>query len=186
MMMIPPHLDFWARRIQLMVKPRRFEHVLRVAELSHQIAQSNGLDADLAYEAGLLHDIARDISSTDLLKLAPPECPIDERHPLALHGRAGRALLEYWGYSNEDVLCAVEEHTTGPTPNRPISAVVYIADVSEPGRNVNHHIREMAFHDLQGALDLAIGSKVRYLMGRGIEVHPRTMKVFEALTSGDR
>lgn len=181
MMTIPPHLDFWARRIQLMVKPRRFEHVLRVAELASQIAQANGLNADLAYEAGLLHDIARDVSSTDLLKLAPPECPIDEQHPLALHGRAGRALLEYWGYANQDVLYAVEEHTTGPHPERPISAVVYIADVSEPGRNVNHHIREMALHDLKGALDLAIGSKVRYLQGRGIHVHPRTMQVYEAM-----
>ncbi|WP_229684766.1 bis(5'-nucleosyl)-tetraphosphatase (symmetrical) YqeK [Deinococcus roseus] len=180
-MMIPPHLEVWARRVQLMVKPRRFEHVLRVAELACQMARANGFDEALAYEAGLLHDIARDVSSMDLLKLAPPECPIDAAHPLALHGRAGRALLEYWGYTNEEVLWAVEEHTTGPSPDRPISKVVYIADVSEPGRNVNHHIREMAFHDLQGALDLAIGSKVRYLQGRGIQVHPRTMQVFNSL-----
>ena len=176
----------WIDRIQAMVKPRRFEHVMRVAELARDIARSNGLNPGLAYLAGVLHDVARDLPDSELLRLAPAECPIDLRHPLALHGRAGRTLLERWGFSaqtaaEQTVLEAVEDHTTGPRSGNPVSACVYIADVSEPGRGVNADIRELAMTDLHAALKRAIVSKVTYLQGRGIEVHPRTLATFHSL-----
>lgn len=176
--------DCWLERVRLMVRPRRFEHVLRVAALAHEIALANGLDAQRAYAAGVLHDIARDLPDSELLRLAPPECDIDAAHPLAVHGRAGRALLTRWGYQDCTVLEAVEDHTTGPRPGNSVAEAVYVADVSEPGRGVNAEIRELALRDLHAASELAIVSKVTYLMGRGIRVHPRTARVYEQLTAG--
>lgn len=173
----------WPERVRLMVKPRRYEHILRVAELAAQIARGAGLDEDRAYAAGLLHDIARDLPESELLRLAPPECDIDSAHPLALHGRAARTLLERWGYGDPTVLEAVEDHTTGPRGGNPIASCVYVADVSEPGRGVNDDIRELALHNLEAALDRAIISKVTYLQGRGIRVHPRTLQAYHALPS---
>ena len=176
-----PQLADWQGRVRLMVKSHRYEHVLRVADLACQIAQANGLDAERAYLAGILHDIARDLPNAELLRLAPPEVPIDAAHPLALHGRAARTLLERWGFTDEVVLEAVEDHTTGPRSASPVSACVYVADVSEPGRGVNHNIRELAMVDLEGALAQAISSKVRYLQARGIPVHPRTLAAYRGL-----
>ncbi|XLE15145.1 bis(5'-nucleosyl)-tetraphosphatase (symmetrical) YqeK [Deinococcus altitudinis] len=183
---VPGHLQGWLARVQLMVKPRRFEHIMRVAELAREIARANGIDPQLAYWAGVLHDVARDLPDGELLRLAPPECAIDAAHPLALHGRAGRTLLEHWGFSGrtpegQTILEAVEDHTTGPRPSNGVSACVYIADVSEPGRGVNADIRELALYDLPAALRQAIVSKVTYLQGRGIEVHPRTLDAYLAL-----
>ncbi|GGJ85568.1 phosphohydrolase [Deinococcus aquiradiocola] len=182
----PEVMQGWLSRVQLMVKPRRFEHVMRVAHLARDIALANGIDPQLAYWSGVLHDVARDLPDSELLRLAPPECDIDAAHPLALHGRAGRTLLEHWGLQGRTerertVLEAVEDHTTGPRSGNPVSACVYIADVSEPGRGVNADIRELALHDLPAALRQAIVSKVTYLQGRGIEVHPRTLRTFHDL-----
>lgn len=171
----------WESRIRLMVKPRRFEHVLRVASLARDIAHANRLDERRAYAAGMLHDIARDLPDSELLRLAPPESEIDLRHPLALHGRAARTLLSQWGYSDEVVLEAVEDHTTGPRSSSGVAACVYVADVSEPGRGVNDDIRELALQDLNAALARAIGSKVLYLQERGITVHPRTLDAYRQL-----
>ncbi|WP_189065284.1 MULTISPECIES: bis(5'-nucleosyl)-tetraphosphatase (symmetrical) YqeK [Deinococcus] len=171
----------WEERVRLMVRPRRYEHVLRVAELAAQIALANGLDDMRAYAAGILHDIARDLPDSELLRLAPPECEIDAGHPLALHGRAARVLLERWGYQDQVVLEAVEDHTTGPRGGNRVADCVYIADVSEPGRGVNADIRELALRDLNAALERAIVSKVTYLQGRGIQVHPRTLQAYHAL-----
>ncbi|KQQ97738.1 bis(5'-nucleosyl)-tetraphosphatase (symmetrical) YqeK [Deinococcus sp. Leaf326] len=182
-----PALGAWEARVRLMVRPRRFEHVQRVATLARQIAVANHLSAqqiEQAYAAGILHDIARDLPDAELLRLAPPECDIDALHPLALHGRAARTLLEHWGYRDAVVLEAVEDHTTGPRGGNPVAACVYIADVSEPGRGVNDDIRELALHDLGAALNRAIVSKVTYLQGRGITVHPRTMTAYQALEPG--
>jgi predicted HD superfamily hydrolase involved in NAD metabolism len=192
----PTQFHSWLPRVQLMVKPRRFEHVMRVAELARDIARANGINPQLAYWAGVLHDVARDLPDSELLRLAPPECAIDSAHPLALHGRAGRALLEHWGLGGQGlgiqglgsqgedqrvILEAVEDHATGPRVGNGVSACVYIADVSEPGRGVNADIRELALRDLQGALQRAIVSKVTYLQGRGIEVHPRTLATYHSL-----
>ncbi len=175
-------LDAWEARVRLMVKPRRFEHVLRVAQLAGALARAAGGDGERAYLAGVLHDIARDLPDAELLRLAPPECPIDAAHPLALHGRAGRALLTRWGFTDEVILEAVEDHTTGPRGGgNLVSAALYVADVSEPGRGVNEDIRALAHRDLGAALAQAVGAKVRYLRGRGIEVHPRTLLAHGAL-----
>lgn len=180
---LPPlgQLAEWEARVRLMVKARRFDHVMRVAALAHEIAVANRLDAERAYLAGVLHDIARDLPDRELLRLAPPEVPIDAAHPLALHGRAARTLLERWGYHDPVVLQAVEDHTTGPRSDCPVAACVYVADVSEPGRGVNQNIRELAMVDLEGALALAISSKVHYLQARGIPVHPRTLEAYRGL-----
>ena len=181
---LTPDLGHWEARVQLLVKPKRYAHVQRVALLAQQIAQANTLtdrQIEQAYAAGILHDIARDLPDTELLRLAPPECDIDAKHPLALHGRAARTLLERWGYTDPVVLDAVEDHTTGPRGHSPVSACVYIDDVSEPGRGVNDDIRELALRDLNAALNRAIVSKVTYLQGRGIQVHPRTMQCYDAL-----
>ena len=178
-------LENWAARVRLMVKPKRYEHVCRVAQLAYEIAVGNSLGAECAaraYAAGILHDVARDLPDAELLRLAPPECAIDEQHPLALHGRAARRLLERWGYADRVVLEAVEDHTTGPRAGQVVSACVYIADVSEPGRGVNHDIRELALTDLGAALERAIVAKVNYLQRRGIQVHPRTLECYRGLS----
>jgi len=154
---------------------------MRVAELARDIARANHLDEERAYFSGIVHDIARDLPYGELHRLAPPENDIDARHALAVHGRAGRVLLQRWGLCDEVVLEAVEDHTTGPRGGNLVAVALYVADVSEPGRGVNHDIREMAFSDLSGAFTRSISSKVHYLQGRGIPVHPRTLLAYHNL-----
>lgn len=173
--------SFWAERVRPLVKQERFAHIERVACLARDIALANGLDADKAYLAGILHDVARDMGDAELLRLAPPESEVDVQHPLSLHGRAARTILECWGVTDSDILDAVEEHTTGPRDGKPLSICVYVADVSEPGRGVNDHIRELAFSDLERAYREALCCKVQYLQRKGKTVHPRTMAAYENL-----
>ena len=164
-----------------MVCSKRLEHILRVAELARAIAAANGLNAHQAELAGVLHDLARDLNAHELLELAPPETPLDAENPMALHGRAARTLLEQWGFDDPVVLEAVEDHVTGPRGGNLIALAVYIADVSEPGRGVNHDIRELAFVDLQRAYTAALCCKVKHLERVGKPVHPRTQAAYDAL-----
>lgn len=173
--------SFWAERVRPLVKRERFAHIERVACLARDIALANGLDADKAYLAGILHDVARDMGDAELLRLAPPESEADVQHPLSLHGRAARTVLERWGVTDADILDAVEEHTTGPRDGKPLSVCIYVADICEPGRGVNAHIRELAFSDLERAYREALCCKVQYLQSKGKTVHPRTMAAYENL-----
>ena len=174
-------IEAWIERVRGNVKPARFEHIMRVAELAQAIAAANGLDAARAHLAGVLHDLARDLPPEELLRLAPPENEMDAGHPMALHGRAARAILESLGFEDGEVLEAVEDHVTGPRGGNRIALAVYVADVSEPGRGVNDHIRELAFTDLEGAYAEALFCKVTYLEANDKPVHPRTRAAFERL-----
>lgn len=172
----------WTQEVRERVTPERWEHIKRVALLAAQIAYAAGLDTRRAYAAGILHDLARDLSAAELLQLAPPECALDREAPLSVHGRAARALLETLGFPDAAVLGAVEDHVTGPRPEADdIAGCVYVADVSEPARGVNDDIRALALRDLPAALREAIASKVKYLEGRGLTVHPRTLKLYRWL-----
>jgi predicted HD superfamily hydrolase involved in NAD metabolism len=170
--------------VRAKLSPQRFEHVMRVAELTESIGRANRFDEGelrAALLAAVLHDVARELSDEELFRLAPPENSLEEEEPLALHGRAGRAIASAWGVSDERVLEAIEGHVFGVRRGDRIGMAVYIADVSEPGRGVNDDIRHLAMQSLERAYRKAVTTKVAYLQSRGKGIHPRTLAVHDEL-----
>jgi predicted HD superfamily hydrolase involved in NAD metabolism len=171
-------------RVESLVSPSRFQHILRVVRLADSIAVSNGFDEDERQGtqlAALLHDAARDLPAAELFRLAPPRDELEACNPLSVHGRAASALAEEWGVSDERVLHAISGHVFGVLPHQQVGMAVYVADVSEPGRGVNDDIRELAICDLRAAYRRAVKVKVVYLRNNGKAVHPETLKVYEQL-----
>ena len=176
----------YCERVRRLVPPERYAHVMRVAALADAIALANGFSRDerrATALASVLHDVARDLSEERLLELAHPEFPVEERHPLAVHGRAGRAIAVSWGVIDERVLDAIEHHVCGPRFGDRVAMAVYVADVSEPGRGVNDDVRALAMRDLGRAYRRALECKVRYLRSHGKAIHPRTLKVHDELAT---
>ncbi|MDZ7703074.1 MAG: bis(5'-nucleosyl)-tetraphosphatase (symmetrical) YqeK [Trueperaceae bacterium] len=174
----------YCARVKQMVTPKRFEHIVRVAILAETIAIANDFsrgDLRATSLAAVLHDAARDLPPDEMFALAPPECPLEQQHPLSVHGRAARALAEGWGVSDERVLSAVEGHVFGVSHDNRVGMAVYIADVSEPGRGVNDDIRNLAMRNLFRAYQRALDSKVTYLRSKGKAVHPETLKIHQEI-----
>ncbi len=174
----------YCERVKALVTPERFEHIVRVAILSETIALANNFSAEelrAASLAAVLHDAARDLPTEELFALAPPQTELEKQHPLAVHGRAGRRLVERWGVSDERVLAAIEGHVFGVSLKHRIGMALYVADVSEPGRGVNEDIRKLAMNNLQKAYRHAVDSKVRYLRKKGKAVHPATLAVYQEI-----
>ena len=172
------------KRVRRLVSGARFEHVERVAELARRIALANAFseaEVEAVVLAAILHDAARELSDVELTELAPPASEIEVSHPLSLHGRASRVLAERWGVRRADVLEAIEGHVFGvPLTNR-VGMALYVADISEPGRGVNHDLRELALTDLDAAYRKAVCIKVDYLRECGKQVHPHTLAAYKAI-----
>lgn len=182
-----PSVAPYSARVRRLVSDRRFEHIKRVALLADHIALANTFDRGERRATALaatLHDAARDMSAADLFELAPPESELEERHPLAVHGRAARVLAERWGVTDERVLDAIEGHVFGVSTRNRVGMAVYVADVSEPGRGVNDDIRDLAMVNLFRAYQRAVDSKVRYLRSKGKAVHPRTLEAYREVCAG--
>ena len=177
--------DGYLKCVRGMVTPNRFAHVLRVSALAEEIAIANLFHtSDIAAikVAAVLHDVARDLDFEEIFQLSPPEFDLERRYPLSLHGRAGRVVAELWGVDDQRILEAISGHVFGVSKNNLIGMVVYIADVSEPGRGVNEEIRELAMVDIFRAYQVAVKTKVNYLHAKGMLVHPQTMKAYEDIS----
>ena len=179
-----PSIAPYCARVKERVSQRRFEHIVRVAILAETIAQANRFTPAEVRAVGLaavLHDVARELSADELFEFAPPETELERDHPMAVHGRAGRRIVEGWGVTNERVLEAVEGHVFGVSHDNRVGMALYIADVSEPGRGVNADIRDLAMHNLFWAYQRAVASKVSYLRSKGKAVHPDTLRVYREI-----
>ena len=116
-----------------------WRHELLCAALARHIASRRNADGELAYMAGLMHDVGR----LAMLMQFPGQTGVllhvrgDNDH-LALerefeafgfdHAQAGGALLERWGLPAEIVLAA-REHGDEVEPDDPISASVWKANL---------------------------------------------------------
>lgn len=175
----------WAeveRAVRAGVSPARWEHVAGVVETARRLALRHGVDPDRAALAGLLHDLARDWpparlqAEVDRARLAVD--PLERFAPELLHGpvAAGWAMREM-GVDDGEVLAAVRYHTTGrPEPGR-LEMVLMVADFAEPGRTHDgaEAVRRAAEQDLATAMRQALTLRLRWLVERGLPVHPRTV-----------
>jgi predicted HD superfamily hydrolase involved in NAD metabolism len=179
---IAPYCD----RVKALVTPERFEHIMRVTQLSETIARANhftGSELRATCLAAVLHDVARDLPDETLFELSPPDSEMEKSHPMSVHGRAGRKIAQAWGINDERVLEAIEGHVFGVHFDNRVGMAVYVADVSEPARGVNDDIRDLAMTNLFRAYQRAVDSKVNYLRSKGKSVHPATLQVYQELCS---
>ena len=179
-----PSIAPYCARVRERLSPERYAHVMRVTDLAETIARANGFtegELRATILAAVLHDVARELTRAELIAVAPPEDDLERDHPLSTHGRAGRRIAASWGVTDERVLDAIEGHVFGVPLGHRVGMALYVADVSEPGRGVNHEFRAMAMTHLERAYRHAVDAKVRYLRERGKLVHPRTLQVHEEL-----
>lgn len=178
----------WCVRVRELLSAERYGHVVRVTELAEAIARSNGFterEIRTTVLAAVLHDCARELSSEELFRLAPPQLQVEIEHPLTVHGRAGRKMAEQWGITDEGVLSAIEGHVFGvEVSNRP-GVALYVADVTEPGRGVNADIRQLAHTDLLAAYRQSVAVTVDYLTSVGKPIHPETRRIGRELCPAD-
>jgi nicotinate-nucleotide adenylyltransferase len=171
----------------------RYEHSVRVAELSRELCLRFGVDPDVGYLAGLAHDICKSGKEGWLLELATadgnPVSDIERRKPSLLHGHAAAVLLErMFQVSDRSILGAVRHHTFGAPDMDDLGKIVFVADKIEPGRvGMDPEYRiSILESDLDGMTRLVVEDNVRYLESRGKEVSASTRLLLETLKSGER
>ena len=98
-------------------KSNTYIHVANVADRNALICKTYDLDHDKCVIAGLLHDISAVIRPEDMLKYAYENrlevCEAERKYPFLLHQRLSKiCAVEYFNISDEEILSAIECHTT--------------------------------------------------------------------------
>ena len=165
----------------------RFEHSLNVAAEAKRLAHIYGVDEQVAEITGLLHDWDKGYNDAEIQERCK-ELGIEvdsfsfNSMPKLLHGvTAAKYFRTAYPEISEEVLQAIERHTSGAIDMTDLDMIIYIADVIEPGRNypATKDLREMV-----GKIDLeALYLKTfKQVFARLIEteasIHPDTVRVW--------
>lgn len=165
----------------------RYEHSLNVSKFCGELVDKYNLDIDRdkAILTGLLHDYAK-FYSLDEYKELVDEYNLDsyvlQSHKKILHSLlGGYAVKNDFGIDDEEILTAIEYHTTGKPDMTLLQKILFISDYCESGRigQIYDKARELAFTSLDKCIFYILDSKIKHVLERGFPVDENTQKAFK-------
>ena len=165
----------------------RFQHTMGVMYTSACLAMVHGYDIKDAQVSGLLHDCAKCIPNKKKLKMCSehniPVSDFERSHPFLLHSRLGAYIAhEKYGIDDQEILSAINYHTTGRREMSLLEKIIYIADYIEPYRNKAANlddIRHMAFTDIDMAAYVILDDTLSYIRKTGRNIDTQTVDTYE-------
>lgn len=163
---------------------QRFQHVLRVTETAKSLAKMNGESIESAETAALFHDIAKNMDAEkmkELLTQYNADPLLFEFHKELWHAPAGAIIArEEFGIQDEDILNAIRFHTTGRAHMSKLEMILYIADMTEPGRDFPEvdELRLLAEGPLDQAMRSCITQTLNHLIGKQVPVYPDSIECY--------
>lgn len=148
----------------------RFEHVLRVEQMSIELAKKNDVDVEKASVAGLCHDYAKQRPDDDFIQLIK-KYRLDDlllQYGNAIwHGEVGYLMVQNeLGVTDIDILNSIKHHTTGAKYMSKLEQIVYMADYIEKGRDFPgvEEAREITFNNLAHGVAYQTKHTLQYLI----------------------
>ncbi|KIR01405.1 Hydrolase (HAD superfamily), YqeK [Lachnospiraceae bacterium TWA4] len=143
------------------------------------------VDLHKAELGGLLHDCARQFEYEEIYRKCLHygiEITREEAdNKVLLHAKFGSFLAnKNYGIDDEEILTAIQFHTTGRPAMSDLEKIVYLADYIEPGRDRAPNlkqIRKMAFIDLDEAIYMTMRDTLDYL--KHVDDKSETLKAYE-------
>lgn len=164
---------------------KRFIHSLNVADSAKELARNYGFDENIAYTAGLIHDVCKDTTlNTQLAYMLEKKSQLTDLEintPKLYHAMCGALFIKYeFGIENQDIINAVRYHTTGRKGMSLLEKIVFIADFISAERDYDgvEIMREKAKRSLDGAIVEGLSFTIKDLIDNGRVVHPDTLDAY--------
>ncbi len=165
--------------------PKRLYHSICVAEKAKHLAEKYGSDAEKAYTTGLVHDIMKNQSVEDMLKLIDSDGQVltenEKAITVTLHAIAGEIYLrKELGVTDEEVLSAVRWHTTGKEDMSLFEKIIYVADLVSDDREYPdvEEVRQLAEDDLDKTLLRGLSFTIEDNAKKYKLIHNDTVKAY--------
>ena len=172
-----PSLPWLREQVRPWLKASRVPHVLGCEQEAVRLAERWDADPDEAAEAGILHDITKKLSMPEQLLLAEKYGIVFdkfERENLKLtHAVTGAAVARDLFGVDDEVYSAIRWHTTARPGMTLLDKIIYMADYIEPTRDFPgvDGLRELAYRDLDRAMELGLEMSLQELREKGTEPH---------------
>jgi nicotinate (nicotinamide) nucleotide adenylyltransferase len=177
----------------LNLSEKQLVHSRNVADMSAQLARVYGADEQLAFKAGLYHDIAKEQDFEKMLQNVGKWVLTSGKSrdiiqtveywrdfPTVIHAFAGaeEVYAKYFHLvdNSDDVIDAIRYHTSGCAEMSLLQKIVFIADAVEVGRRYDgaDEMRQVAFTDIDKAVALVLKRTLSRLRKYNIKIFPLT------------
>lgn len=181
---IPYTRDELVDKIEKSMSARRFNHVLGVEQSAIELAEKYGCDVNLASLAALVHDYAKersDLAFFDLIRANDRFRPLIPFGNNIWHSILGAELIRYeLDVRNEEVLHAVQVHTTGAPEMSLLDKILFVADYIEPNRKFSgvKTARLLADEDLNAAVAYELKHTLLHLIELNQPVYSLTLDAY--------
>lgn len=164
----------------------RYAHTVSVSHTCACLAMKYEYDVNKAIIAGLLHDCAKYMDGEEMLNKAQkaglPISDYELNKPDLLHAKLGSYYAnKKYNINDEEILSAIECHTTGKPQMNLLEKIVYVADYIEPFRCKMPRldvIRKFAFEDIDECLKLILSDTLKYLKSSGMMIDKTTIDTY--------
>jgi len=161
----------------------RLVHSLHVEKEARALAAHWHIDVERAMCAGLLHDCAKGLPLRRMQELAlAGGLRLDKQtwdSRALMHAPVGAYLAQRdYGVEDPETLDAIRWHTTGRPCMTMLDKIIYLADVTEPGRapfDTLPAIRSVIWDDLDHAMLLALRESAAYVQKSRDTMHTDTL-----------
>ena len=157
------------------LNPDRLYHSLNVADEAKKLAQHYGADEKKAFTAGLLHDIMKNKSQTELIAFFSeqntPLTATERISPKTWHALAGTVYCErVLGVTDKEILTAIRYHTTGR------AGMTLLENYDGVER-----MREKAYISLEYAMEEGLQFTIEELAHNGFAIHEDSVAAYNEL-----
>ncbi len=164
---------------------KRFYHTVCVCNLAVKLAKTYGVSQENAAVAALFHDMAKEMPKEKILKLFNENGIMKsdiEKRPFAVwHGLAASIIAKTeYDIQDNDILSAIEYHSTGKENMSLLDKIIYIADVASEDRQYSdaEKIRKQAFANLDKTLIYALSESIAMLKRENKKIDEQSIKAY--------
>lgn len=180
-------LEKYQKKLQHYIDKGRYQHTLGVMYTAAALAMAYQYNIEKAMIAGLLHDCAKSMPHEKKIEICRKHdiemTQIELENPFLLHAKVGAFIAKKkYDITDEEILHAIAVHTTGEPAMSTLDMILFIADYIEPGRDKAQNlpkIREMAFQNLEHAVEQILYDTLNYLNGKSGRIDPKTEETYE-------
>ena len=167
---------------------KRYVHSINVAKAAQQLAIKYGANVEKAMIAGILHDITKEMPFDEQLQIIESNGIIlnnvQSFSPKTWHAISGSVVIEQeLGIADEDILNAVQYHTSGRANMSLLEKVIFVADFIGEERDYKgvDVMRAKAKKSLEDAMLYGVSFTIKDLSERQCAIDMNTLALYNEL-----
>ena len=173
--------------VKQILSEKRYNHSVGTMKKARELALAYGENEEEATFAGLIHDIAKEMSKDEIeqyIKIHKIKVDeVEEQNPGLLHAKLGASIAKEKYHASEKIQNAILYHTTGNIKMDKFAKIIYVADKVEETRTYDgvEELRKLAKEDLDKTILILIDFVIEKSNRLGRIMHPATVELREKL-----